>query len=76
MNDSKGTRILAVGCFLAAFALLGAPSGAIAQEATGMLAGTVTMVETGEPLEGVEVRLGETGRTAVTDENGEFLFMG
>ncbi|MDX1624056.1 MAG: carboxypeptidase regulatory-like domain-containing protein, partial [Gemmatimonadota bacterium] len=47
-----------------------------AQEATGMLAGTVTMVETGEPLEGVEVRLGETGRTAVTDENGEFLFMG
>lgn len=76
----------ALGAVLAAAALLLGPSGPAAAQAGGgqgggdggatALVGTVISAEKGEPIEGVEVELVGIGRTATTDEQGEFVFQG
>ena len=76
MTDSRGSWSFAAGVSLAALLVLAAPSGVDGQEATGRLTGTVRVAEDGEPVSGVEMVLVESGRVAVTDESGRFVFEG
>lgn len=62
------------GIFLLFLISLLVPHAARAQE-TGRIRGTV-VAATGEPLQGATVRLGDSGRTAVTDAQGGFSFGG
>lgn len=60
----------------AAFLGLGlAVGGAAAQDSGhGVVSGTIRAEEDGAPLSGVSVELGDGGRTALSDEQGRFLF--
>lgn len=65
-----GSRWLAL-CGLAALLIIN-PDAALAQ-GTGTVSGSVVDAATREPLNGVQVVVGETGRGTLTDSRGRFL---
>ncbi|MHB1168505.1 MAG: SusC/RagA family TonB-linked outer membrane protein [Longimicrobiales bacterium] len=73
-SSSKPSRLL----FLAAAAVLAGfvPIAAAAQESVGTIAGVVTADDTGAPLSGAQVQVGETGLGGMTNQEGRFLIVG
>lgn len=63
------------GRALAVCLVLTAPLAASAQSTTGKVSGRVVDAATGDGLPGVTVRLGDTGRGAATDADGEYAIL-
>jgi outer membrane cobalamin receptor len=77
VNSRRATVISALVC-LAVMAIIAVacPAGAQAEESTGAIEGTVLRGDRGTPLEGVEVKVIETGARARTDSRGRFVISG
>ena len=71
--SSRLFRSLRVVLLGAALVLLSTTQAALAQ--TGKLTGVVTDVQTGEALAGVQVYVEDTGRGALTSENGRYFII-
>ena len=77
VRERRGNPSVRLGRFALAalFALATSATGLAAQAGGhGVISGTVRSVEGGAPLTGVSVELVDAGRTALSDEQGRFLF--
>ena len=71
MHQGSWRRFLAAGV-IAGIALV-APRMAWAQ--TGKISGTVTDAQSGQPIEGVQIRVAGTGYGAATQANGRYFII-